>query len=323
MGRLRFVGAAVAAAFGMVALPLTAVTTMADQSPVSRYQHIFYIVEENHEFSQIIGNPSAPNLNALAASNGLATNYFGTSHPSEPNYVAAIGGSDYGIKDDGPYTTHTINQPSLADQLDAAGLSWKSYSQSMPFAGFLGTCSPCNSTDPSTLYASKHNGFLNFTGVQNSPAEQQKLVPDTQLTTDLASGSVPNFSFIVPDQCHDMHGTNDCPSDAVNVGVADTYAGQLVQQITSSSVWKKGLNAIVINFDEGNTSLGCCDANPGGGRVYAVVIKSHNVQAVQDATPFNHYSLLLTIEDAFRLGCLQNTCDAANVKPMTALFAAN
>ncbi|MBO0837014.1 MAG: phosphoesterase, partial [Actinobacteria bacterium] len=91
MGRLRFVGAAAAAALGMVALPLTAVTTMADQSPVSRYQHIFYIVEENHEFSQIIGNPSAPNLNAFASSNGLSTSYFGTSHPSEPNYVAMIG----------------------------------------------------------------------------------------------------------------------------------------------------------------------------------------------------------------------------------------
>src|SRR5215469_7547144 len=72
-------------------------------STVPRYDHVFVVVEENHGFSDVIGNPAAPNLNALARQFGLATSYFGVSHPSEPNYVALLGGSSFGIADDNPY----------------------------------------------------------------------------------------------------------------------------------------------------------------------------------------------------------------------------
>jgi hypothetical protein len=284
---------------------------------------VFYIVEENHSYTDIIGNPLAPQLNALANTYGLATNYYGTSHPSEPNYVAMVGGSDFGIKDDAPYTTHVVNQPSLANQLEGAGRSWKSYSQSQPYAGFAGTCYPCNASDPSSLYASKHNGFLNFASIQNSPAEMQKLVPIEQLNADLTGSTVPTFSFVVPDQCHDMHGTNSCPNTLTNIKVADTYAGRLVNDIMSSSAWKDGQNAIVITWDEGNTAAGCCTANPGGGAVATIAITTHGPRGLKYSTPSNHYSLLLTLQQMFGLGCLQNTCNAAAVKPMTPMFSVN
>jgi hypothetical protein len=310
------------AALALVASMLfaTALPSSAADEGVPRYKHIFYIVEENRETNQILGNPEAPHLNELANTYGLATNYFGTSHPSEPNYVAMIGGSDFGIKNDGPYTTNVVDQPSLAGQLEQAGLSWKSYSQSMPYAGFAGTCYPCNTTDPSSLYASKHNGFLNFKSVQSNPAEMQKLVPIEQLTTDLANDTAPTFSFIVPDQCHDMHGTNDCPDATTNVRVADDYVGQLVQSITSSSAWQTGQNAIVITFDEGNSSSGCCDA-PTGGKIMTSVITTHGPRGLQYSTPSNHYSMLAAIQQIYQLGCLQYTCDTANVPPATRLFA--
>ncbi|MBV9546657.1 MAG: hypothetical protein JOY61_20000, partial [Chloroflexi bacterium] len=70
---------------------------------VPRYDHIFVIVEENHSFTDVIGNPAAPNLNALANQFGLATNYFGVTHPSEPNYVALLGGNLFGINSDDAY----------------------------------------------------------------------------------------------------------------------------------------------------------------------------------------------------------------------------
>ena len=85
--------------------------------------------------------------------------------------------------------------------------------------------------------------------------------------------------------------------------------------------WSQGNNAIVITFDEGNGTAGCCDAVPGTGRVATVVITNNGPRALQDSTPYNHYSLLQTIQQAFGLGCLQYTCDTANVTPMTALFA--
>ena len=303
------------------ALLAAAIPSFASSGDVPRYKHIFYIVEENRSFSQIIGNPAAPQLNQLASTYALATDYFGTSHPSEPNYVAMIGGSDFGIHDDGSYQTNVVDQPSLASQLEGAGLSWKSYSQSMPYAGFTGTCYPCNASDPSSLYASKHNGFLNFKSVQSNPAEMQKSVPVEQLSADLAQDTAPTFSFIVPDQCHDMHGTNDCPDATTNVKVADDYAGQLVNQIMSSTTWRDGQNAIVITFDEGNGTAGCCNANPGGGQVYTVVITPHGPHGVQYTTPSNHYSMLAAIQRMYRLGCLQNTCDTANVVPASPLFA--
>jgi len=319
---------------------------------IPRYQHIFLVVMENHDYSQqIIGNPYAPRINRLARTYGLATAYNGVTHPSEPNYVAMIGGSYFGIQDDAAYTStaggvdHTISQPSLADQLTAAGLSWKAYQQSLPYAGYLGTAYPV--TDP--VYQSKHNPFLNFASVQQaSPAAlQQEIVPDTQLALDLRTGTAPTFSFITPDVCHDMHGgatecpyadNADNPGDAHNnalVAAGDAYASGIIADIMASRTWTQGNNAIVLTWDENDnydnphapdSYTGCCDAVQGGGHVATIVIANHlryGPNGLQDNTPYNHYALLRTIQAAFGLGCLQHTCDTANVPLMTPLFAAD
>jgi hypothetical protein len=291
-------------------------------SSTAQYNHIFVIVEENTEFHTIIGNPLAPTLNQLANANGLATNYFGAIHPSEGNYVALVGGDAYGIQDDASYKFHTIYQPSLVDQLEGAGLTWKGYFQNMPSVGFLGTCYPLNYC----LYASKHNGFLNFAHVQFSATEQANLVPDTNLTADLATGNVANFVFIVPDQCHDYHGVTGACAGQTLEAQTDAYLKSTTDAIMSSSVWQQGTNAIVVVFDEGGTNLGCCDANPGGGRVVAIVARNNQPGPLQDATPYNHYSLVASIQTAFGLGCQFNgtpigfTCDTSQVKPMSLLF---
>jgi phospholipase C len=294
-----------------------------DQSGFPRYQHIFVIMLENHSFAETFDNAGTPNINALAHKYGLATNYFGVTHPSEPNYVASIGGSFFNIQDDFPYTTHTITSPTLVNQLEASNLTWKTYQQALPFAGFTGTTFPSSTI---ALYASKHNPFINVASVQNSPSELAKMVPDTQLQADLATGDVPNFGYIVPDQCHDMHGiTGVCPgSDPTVFSNADAYVGATVTALTHASFWERGNNAIVITWDEDDFSasnLGCCDANPGGGHVETIVITNHGPRGITDDTAFNHYSLLASIQKAFGLGCLNNTCDTTNVKPMTKLFA--
>ena len=120
-----------------------AVTGMAAGAATSvpRYDHVFVIVEENHGFQDVIGNPAAPNLNALAKRFGLATQYFGVSHPSEPNYVGLVGGSTFGVASDDPYYINKITgQQNLATQLDAAGISWKAYLQGSPHPGYQGIC---------------------------------------------------------------------------------------------------------------------------------------------------------------------------------------
>jgi hypothetical protein len=303
--------------------PGSAYGTARAAGSVSHYDHIFVIVEENHNYNTIIGNRAAPTINQLAGTYGLATSYSGVADPSEPNYVAMIGGSSFGITSDDNYYTQTVSAASLVDQLEGAGLTWKGYFQSMPYPGYMGTCFParCNGVpDADALYASKHNGFVNFTPIQQSATEQQKMVPVTQLVTDLASGQVPNFSFIVPDQCHDMHGAppfcldsgpTNSATDQGLVSDGDAYVGALVNEITGSAMWSQGQNAVVMTFDEGNKLAD---------NVATVVITNHGPRGLKDSTSYNHFSLLLTVEDAFGLPCLQHSCDAT-VQPMAPLFA--
>jgi hypothetical protein len=287
-----------------------------------RYDHVFLMMEENQPYGNIIKNPNAPIINALAEDYGLATNYHGTSDPSEPNYVAILGGSDFGITSDDPYyfPGQSFDAPSLMSELKHAGLTWKGYYQGMPYAGYRGFCFPakCNGIpDADTQYVSKHNGVVNFTS-EHTPTEYARQRPYGQLASDLASGNVANFSYIVPDECHDMHGAppwcvdSDNPrtvSDNWLVATGDAFVGQTVNEITSSPVWKNGSNAIVITWDEGNFATD---------RVAAIVITNHGPRDLQVGTSFNHYSLTASFEDAFGLPCLANACTAS---PMTPLFS--
>jgi phosphatidylinositol-3-phosphatase len=351
--RLRTIAATAVAAAGVAWLAIPAASQASTvNSAIPRYQHIVEIMMENTSYSTIIGNPSAPEINALANTYGLATNYWGVTHPSEPNYVSNIGGSFFGIQDDnqfyctpalastdpncsGTTVDHTITAQSLAGQLTAASMTWKGYFQSMPAVPSSGVImTGPNANGPYTfkypsnsvaLYASKHNPFVNFTDSQNALAN---MVPDTQLATDLASGYLANYSLIVPDQCHDMHGTGPCSDENGLISAGDTYVGNTVSAIMSSKVWQEGRNAIVITWDEddfsdqGQPGTGCCGADPGGGHVVTIVITNKtNQYPITDNTAYNHYSLLLSIEDAFGLPCLANACDSADgVVPMTKLF---
>ncbi len=317
---------------------------------IPRYRHIIEIMMENTSYGTIIGNPLAPNINALANRYGLATNYFGVTHPSEPNYVANLGGDYFGIQDDnqfyctpalaatdsncaGTTVDHTVSAQSLADQLTAAGMTWKGYFQNLPPtppAGQLVVTGP-NANGPYTfkwpdstvaLYAAKHNPFLNFTRTQGALAN---MVPDTQLFGDLANDALPNYGLVVPDQCHDMHGTGTCDDTNQLISMGDTYVGNLVDAIMASEAWEHGRNAIVITWDEddysdqGQPGTGCCGADPGGGHVVTIVITSKSDRHITDGTAYNHYSLLKTMEAAFGLPPLAHAGDAV-VPLMTPLF---
>jgi phosphatidylinositol-3-phosphatase len=208
--------------------------------------------------------------------------------------------------------------------------------------GYTGTTFPSSSV---ALYASKHNPVVNFLGQYGpaptstsftpTPAQQaelNKMVPDTQLAADLASGDVPSFSYIVPDQCHDMHGINgyfdpngnvNCGNDASIIAAGDTYVNDSVQAIMGSKTWQKGNNAIVITWDENDFSAitGPSNIASGGGHVATIVIANHGPRGVTYNVASDHYSLLLTIERAFNLGCLAASCPTdGGVQPMTPLF---
>ena len=330
---------------------------------VPRYDHVFVIVEENKDYDQILDPASAPNIADLAARYGDATRFYGEVHPSEANYIALLGGDTFGIHDDdafyckagstrplcdgamaSDYADHTVHAPHLGDQLVAAGLDWKGYYESLPEPGSLAVVASDplfdNGTRKTALYASKHSGFMNFADVQSDPRRGDRIVGFDQLDRDLASGNLPAFALIVPNQCNEMHGLHgdgvpaDCDGDnkAALIRRGDAYAGALVKRIQATHAWaSKGNVAIVITFDEGagKTREGCCAVTPnapsnfGGGHIPTIVITNHGPRGVRDDTAYNHYSLLRTLEDAF--GINQRLGHAADgkkgVRAMTPLFA--
>ena len=319
-------GAALCALAGTVALAATVSTAVypADNK-VPRYDHVFLVIEENRGYEVILGDSgAAPNLVRLANSYGSATNFYAERHPSEPNYVAIASGSTYGIKDDNSFTVNSVDAPNIATQLETHGLSWGGY-----FGGY-NPAKPLEVRNIATGYASKHNPFINFSNLRSETgfgAHQHTL---ESLSADLKSGGVPNFSVIVPNLCDDMHGNVNCMNSSANVARGDKVAGEIVDEIQHSPLWHSAKNeAIVITWDENDDDhrasgqQSCCGALPGGGRIPTIVITNHGPHAVKDGAPYNHYSLLRTLEDAF--GIKQYLAGAGDwadgVRPMAPLFS--
>jgi hypothetical protein len=367
LGRSSVLFGSVLAALALTSTALGAELPAAPAAPaVPHYAHIFVIIEENHTTDEIVPSKAAPNLTRLAQSYGYAWRFYAERHPSEPNYVAILGGNTFGIRDDDAfwckpgakdtacphsaepgYVDHTVTATSLIDQLTQHGLSWKGYFEDIPAGGshVLRWPEQAAGGKPAGLYTAKHNGFMNFRNVQTDPALNTKTVGFDVLERDLASGNVPNYAQIVPNQCDDMHGLPagpdvpaDCTYDAGDklISRGDSAAARLVAEILRSPVWSRSDNsATVITFDEGDPShpgghaAGCCGStpadpdNPGGGWIPTIVITNHGPRGLTDLNPYNHYSLLRTTEDAFGLGAHLGHADdtAHRVLDMTALFS--
>ena len=347
------------------------------QDGVPRLDHVFVIVLENHNSftsfgsNGIIGNPQAPNITALWNKYNIATNYNAVWHPSLPNYVSMIAGdwigtdvvatghsypagSTVGISDDDSPAVATdypsppanvsihrwrVKLPSLAGQLVKAGKDWRAYLQNIPESGtHLANWPGDNNT--AKLYAVKHNPFPYVAEVQDDPAQFARQVPIEQLFSDLGSGNAPAFSYIVPDQCRDMHGLSNVlapcggvnDTDDIDVKRGDDETGWLVNGILGSRGWRSGRNALFIVFDEGNGPLTCPNYNPDSGtdtapgsllpgadcyaeanfndKVVLIAITNYGVRGVQDPRFQSHYSLLKTIEAAFGLPYLGHAADS-------------
>ena len=363
--RARLVAALTAAGAG-AALTLAATgaaaTTRGTSPPGAvRLDRAFVIMLENHSQQSVIGDPNAPYLTGLANTYAQATSYYGVTHPSEPNYVALISGSNWWTNTDDP--ANRFDHTSLADELSAAHLSWGAYLQAMPASDPLTDYWP-SSSNP--LYASKHNPFVLFNSVRSNPALLANVKPYTSLAADLNGPRPPRFVFIAPDQCNDMHGgvytavpgypetpcpygnTNDDPADAQLKKNADAFTRSAVTTIMSSRAWTPH-SAIFIVSDEGDYSgdattggwastAGCCDSpvlpagDPdisaswpggqyGGGLAPAIIIDPSGPHHFSSAVPYNHYSLLRTLEDDWHLPELGFTSDHAQVSTMNQFLA--
>src|SRR5439155_1707300 len=275
---------------------LVPVVTPVKATGVPALSHVFVIVMENHAYGDIIGSSSAPYINSLAAKGGLATSYTATTHPSLPNYLALTGASTFGITSD--CTTCWVNATNVADKVESAGKSWKAYEESMPSACFLGD---------SGSYAQKHDPFIYYNDVRTNTSRcQSHVVPYPQLATDLASASTtPNYAFITPNMCNDMH---DC---AVSTG--DSWLQQQVPTILNSAAFTTQPSLLAVIWDEDDSSA--------GNQVPAILVGSGITAGLRSSRGYNHYSLLATIEVGLGLGTL--TTNDAGAATMTDFFGAS
>ena len=256
---------------------------------VPAFDHVYLVIMENREYGSIVGSSNAPYINSLISRFGLATNYDGVTHPSQPNYLALFGGSTFGVTDD---DLHDLAKTNLADQLQTAGRSWHVYEQDYP-----GHCSPAaaakGGTDligPGGWYARKHDPAISFTDISH---RQQRCARITSLASFSAKAA--SFELIVPNLTNDMHDGTTAQGDA--------FLKAFVPLITKSAAFAHSL--LIITWDEGTTGQG------GGGHVATIVVSPLLKGAgIQSSVSHNHYSLLRTIEAGLGLPCLRQACGA-------------
>ena len=304
--------------------------------PAKRFvpDRIIVIVMENHSFDDIIGRTDptgnhllTPFLTQAALTDRIATLAFGVAHPSLPNYLSLIAGDYFGVHDDNgscyapgrPHHCHSFNKKNLVDSLEAAGISWASYNESMPHDGYLEQQFPKRGDG---LYRQKHDPFVYFKDIATNQKRLAKVKTFDDLKKTLNNGYLPRFSFIVPNECHDMHGSVGFCNFASDKLIKDGDAAMqtLVQQIISSGSFTSRTLLFIV-WDEGDNNLGCCDGPPlqSGGHIPLILITGVP-GAVQSAVPYNHYSLLATIEYVWDLPKLGYTSDSKNVQPMLDLL---
>ncbi len=277
-----------------VALPSLAAPlcgSLAGTHPV--VTHVIVIVMENHSYSDLIGPigsqaaGNAPYLNGtLKQRCGLATNYHAISHPSLPNYIALVAGSNGGISSD--CTACTTSAANLFGQLRANGRTWKVFAESMP-----SNCSAAGTN----RYVKRHNPATYFPALAADCARwdvPMGAAPSGRFATALANGWLPSYSMVVPDMCNDMH---DC-----SIATGDAWLSRWIPRIASTSEYRQGHTVVLLTWDEGEGVgyVGSVDClahldNPSC-HVPALAISAMTPAATRSALLFSHYSLLRTSE---------------------------
>ncbi|MFC4785568.1 alkaline phosphatase family protein [Nocardioides sp. MAHUQ-72] len=331
----------------------TVVSATTGESTTPAVGHVFVINLENKGYTETFGPGSAaPYLSGTLRDQGqLLTQYHGTAHNSLPNYVAQISGqgpnaqtqADCQVYSDfvqvatvapgqavGTGCVYPRSVTTVADQLEAAGLTWRGYMEDM------GT--PCRHPEANTAddtqqaevgdqYAARHNPFVYFRSITSSPSCATHDVDLSELPGDLASvASTPNLSYITPNLCNDGHDSPCVDGRPGGLATADEWLRTWVPRILASPAFQQD-GLLVVTFDEADTGTAegaeaCCGEGPapnaplpgiyglGGGRTGAVLLSPFITPGSTNDTPYNHYSLLRTVEDTFDLAPLGYARDA-------------
>jgi len=241
---------------------------------------VVVVIMENRDYGLVIGNSAAPYINGtLVPMAALMTDSHAIGHPSQPNYLGFFSGSTQGISDDS--CPHTFKTANIASEMLTAGLTFDGYSQSMPSNGYTG-CS-------TSLYARKHNPWVNFTNVPAS----------SNLVYNKFPKKPPMLAIVVPNLCNDMH---DCSTQT-----GDAYLKKALPPILKYNAKHNGL--LVLTWDE-------ADPDNNGSNQVATLLIGPMIVPGQYGQNVNHYSVLATLESIFGVACTANACSASVLSGM-------
>jgi len=235
------------------------------------FSHIVLIVEENHNYSEVVGSSDMPYLNSLISQYGLATQYFADAHPSMPNYLMLTTGQMETFDDN---FTGTISDDNIVRELVKAGKTWKAYEESIPAPAYLGP--------DQSPYVRRHDPFSYLSDVQNSATQAANIVPFTQFASDLAGNTLPQYAFVAPNVNDDAHNGT--------LAAADSWLQNNVPALLTNPAFQAS-GLLIITFDESEDS----DLENGGGHVATVIISSQAKKGYQSKTMYQHQSLLRLI----------------------------
>lgn len=246
----------------------------AEAQPLPRPDHIVIVIEENKPYNHIIGNPDAPYINELSRRGILFTQSYGVTHPSQPNYLALFSGSTHGVRSDA--CPQELSGNNLAIALLEKNLSFTSYSETMPQAGFDGCTSGA--------YMRKHNPATNWKALAKTLNQPFSAFPPDY-------SQLPTVALVVPDQRDDMHDGSIAEGDAWLAKNIETYAQ-----------WAMAHNSLLIvtwDEDDGSSS-----------NHIATLFTGAMVKPGSNAQPINHYNILRTIEEMLGLAYVGESAGA-------------
>jgi hypothetical protein len=277
-------------------------------SSVPQFDHVFFVMMENTDFSSVIGDTTdAPFINSLAQAGTLLENYSGTYHPSDENYLSVAGGDTF-VSGAIYFPKIKVTASHIGDRLEAIGKTWKAYEQGM------GT--PCNTkNNVDSYYQPDDAPFINFTNISGNPTRCAAHLFDTnQLSADLQSAATtPNFSWIAADDYYDGEASGN--GSATSLQTQDGWLKQTLQPIFASPAWTNQRSLLILVWDESESS--------GTNHVGSIVVGSQGLvgSGALSTTSYNHYSAARTIESA--LGIASLTPNDTYAQPMNDAFVPN
>ncbi|KAI9931838.1 hypothetical protein ASPWEDRAFT_104194 [Aspergillus wentii DTO 134E9] len=282
-----------------------AAATVKPYAPVSNvkgigFDRFFQVWLENIDYDKA---EEDDNMEWLASQGILLTNYYATTHPSEPNYCASAGGDTFGMDND---DFHQIpsNVSTIADLLDTKHIAWAEYQEHEPYPGYQGY-NYSNQVTYANDYMRKHNPLIQYDSVTQNSTRLRQIKNFTSFEDDLANKKLPQWAFVTPNMTNDAHDTN--------ITFAAKWERNWITPLLNNSYFMNN-TLVLLTFDEDETY-------PKGNKIFSILLGGaipNHLKGTKDDTFYTHYSIIATMSANWGLPSLGRWDCGANILEIVA-----